>query len=223
MNSNLWVIELGITDYEPVLNLQRQLWLKRIIGDVPDVLILAQHNHVITLGRGSTEQSILASQDEIASRNISVHQVERGGDATYHGPGQLVGYPIVKLDGQMRNLSQYVSILEQIMISTLDDFGLWGKPNNNHRGVQVGDKYVGSIGITVKKWATYHGFSLNVNTNLSFFDFINPCGMKPDSMTSMAEELDQELDIYEVAEKMKGHFLQCFGRAKKWKQPVCLV
>ena len=133
MNSNLWVIELGITDYEPVLNLQRQLWLKRIIGDVPDVLILAQHNHVITLGRGSTEQSILASQDEIASRNISVHQVERGGDATYHGPGQLVGYPIVKLDGQMRNLSQYVSILEQIMISTLDDFGLWGKPNNNHR------------------------------------------------------------------------------------------
>lgn len=173
------VIDLGLKDYSQVWQLQKELVAQRIENKIPDTLILVEHPHVITKGRRSKDSDIL-------NPKIPVFEIERGGEVTYHGPGQLVGYPIIYL-GRKAGIKQYMRSLEEIIIQTLEHFDIQGLRKEGCTGVWVGNKKIASLGIAVKKWVTYHGFALNVNTDLSYFHMINPCGFDCSVMTSMQE------------------------------------
>jgi lipoate-protein ligase B len=194
----LWVINLGHKDYKFTLDLQRKLWGLRIENKIPNILILVEHDHTITLGKNSTYADLLLSQEEMQQNGLSIYEAERGGKCTYHGPGQLVAYPIMLLEGEVRNLSLYIEKLEEVMIQTVRKFGIEGTRRANYIGVWVGHQKIGSIGIAVKKWVTYHGFALNVNSDLSFFRFINPCGEDWKVITSMQQILARKVDMESV-------------------------
>lgn len=172
--------------YDTVYQRQKALVEERIQGRIPDTLLLGEHPHVITLGRGSHQSNLL----ETAS--IPVVEIERGGDVTYHGPGQLIGYPVFQLEEDERDLHQYLRNLEEMIIRVLAVFNLYGTRRSGWTGVWVGDKKVASIGVAVKKWVTYHGFALNVTTDLDQFRHINPCGLPSTVMTSIAALLPHE-------------------------------
>lgn len=208
--NNIWLVDLGFEDYESTLELQKNFLQLRIDEKIPNVLILVQHNHVITLGKSAYTESLLLTPEELNDLGISVYEVERGGDVTYHGPGQLVGYPICHLKGEKQLLSLYVSNLEEVMIKTLGEFGIIGARRKGFPGAWVRDRKVGSLGIAIRRWVAYHGFALNVNTNLSFFRFINPCGLDWRVFTSMAQILKEEIEMDEIIAIMTYHFSKIF-------------
>ena len=171
-----YLIDLGIMEYGEALQIQRDLAAKRAKGEVPDSLVLVEHPHVITLGRKTTPSNF-------KPQDIPVFEVERGGDATYHGPGQLVGYPVVLLSDH--DVRRHVRNIEEAIIRTVGEYGIPGERVEGHPGIWVGGKKLASIGVAVTDWVTYHGFALNVNTDLSYFELIRPCGLDPSTMTSM--------------------------------------
>jgi lipoate-protein ligase B len=173
---NGYLVDLGRMEYGEALQLQRELAEERARGTVPDTLILVEHEHVITLGRKTTPANF-------KPQNIPTFQVERGGDATYHGPGQLVGYPIVLLSDH--DVRRHVRSMEEAIIRTARAYGVEGERLEGHPGIWVQGKKLASIGVAVTDWVTYHGFALNVNTDLSYFELIRPCGLDPTTMTSM--------------------------------------
>jgi len=173
---NGYLIDLGRKGYGEALELQKELVEKRAKGEIPDTLVLVEHDHVITLGRKTTPANF-------KPQDIPVFQVERGGDATYHGPGQLVGYPIVLLDDH--DVRRHVRNMEEAIMKTVSAYGVEGERLEGHPGVWVGGKKLASIGVAVVEWVTFHGFALNVNTDLSYFELIRPCGLDPSTMTSM--------------------------------------
>jgi lipoate-protein ligase B len=173
---NGYLLDLGRMEYGKVLGLQKELASKRAKGEIPDSLILVEHDHVITLGRKTTPANF-------KSQNIPVFQVERGGDATYHGPGQLVGYPIILLADH--DVRRHVRNIEEALLRAVHTFGIHGERVEGHPGVWVGGKKLASIGVAVTDWVTYHGFALNVNTEMEYFELIRPCGLDPTTMTSM--------------------------------------
>jgi lipoyl(octanoyl) transferase len=184
------VQDLGRRPYGEVLELQRNLCQRRIAGEITeDQLLLVEHNPVVTLGRGTRPESLPLSAADLERRGIPVYQVERGGDVTYHGPGQLVGYPILDLREHREDLHWYLRRLEAGLIAGLDRLGIQAGPNPGLTGVWTRGRKLASIGIHVKQWVTYHGFALNVNTDLSYFDLIVPCGIRDVIMTSVAQEL----------------------------------
>ncbi|HEX6106281.1 MAG TPA: lipoyl(octanoyl) transferase LipB [Gemmatimonadales bacterium] len=186
----LLVVELGRRAYDGVLALQRELCRRRIAGELADdLLLLVEHDPVITLGRGTRPASLPLAPAELARRGIPVVEVERGGDVTYHGPGQLVGYPILDLAGHRRDLHWYLRSLEDTLILALSRAGIEAERRPGLTGVWTAGRKIASIGIHVKRWVTFHGFALNVTTNLSAFDLIVPCGIADVVMTSVAEEL----------------------------------
>jgi lipoyl(octanoyl) transferase len=197
MTRRLLVQDLGRRSYGEVLDLQRSLCRQRIEGElVDDLLILVEHEPVVTLGRGTRIDSVPLTPLELSRRGIDVFEVERGGDATFHGPGQLVGYPIVDLRQHREDLHWYLRRLEDGLVQALDTLGISAGTNPGLTGVWTGGRKLASIGIHVKQWVTYHGFALNVTTNLDYFDLIVPCGIKDVIMTSVAQELgrtDSEL------------------------------
>ena len=194
-----YLLDLGTMEYGEALELQRDLASKRAKGEIPDSLLLVEHPHVITLGRKTTPANF-------KPQHIPVFQVERGGDATYHGPGQLVGYPIVALGDH--DVRRHVRNLEESVIRTVGGYGIRGERLDGHPGVWVGGKKLASIGVAVTDWVTYHGFALNVNTDLSYFELIRPCGLDPSTMTSMKKLTGQAVPLDEV----KGRF------AREWSQ-----
>ena len=186
----LWVVRLGRLPYDEALALQRAAARARITGAVPqDLLLLVEHPPVVTLGRSSKQQHLLCTREMLAARGIALFEVERGGDVTYHGPGQLVGYPIVDLKRHKQDLHWYLRQVEASLISTLAYVDIVGARNPGKTGVWVGERKIASIGVHARDWVTWHGFALNVTTELSGFEVIVPCGIAGVEMTSMAREL----------------------------------
>jgi len=190
MSGNLVIQDLGVRGYGEVLELQRSLCRQRIAGEIPeDVLLLVEHDPVITLGRGTKAGSLPLPPAELERRGVEVYEVERGGDVTFHGPGQLVGYPVIDLRRHREDLHWYLRKLEAGLIDALGRLGIAAEANPGLTGVWTRGRKIASIGIHVKQWVTFHGFALNVNTDLSYFDLIVPCGIKDVIMTSVAREL----------------------------------
>jgi lipoate-protein ligase B len=192
MSARLLVWDLGRHSYEETLEQQRDLCRRRIAGDLSDdLLLLVEHEPVITLGRGTRGTSLRIPIDELRRRGVQVHEVERGGDVTYHGPGQLVGYPILDLRRHREDLHWYLRQLEAGLIRALARLGIESERRAGLTGVWTRGRKIASIGIHVKQWVTFHGFALNVNTDLSAFDLIVPCGIPDVVMTSVARELSR--------------------------------
>jgi lipoate-protein ligase B len=182
------VRHLGVVPYGEALELQRALAEDRIAGRIPDSLLLLEHPPVITLGRGWKQSSLPIDPDALRRRGIEVFEIERGGDVTYHGPGQLVGYPIIDLQQHRPDLHWYLRQLETVLIGALAAFGIAAERSTGHTGVWTSGRKIASIGVHVKRWVTWHGFALNVTTDLSPFSLIVPCGIPDVVMTSIAEE-----------------------------------
>ena len=192
MRPRLLVWDLGRRSYEETLEQQRDLCRLRIRGDLADdLLLLVEHEPVITLGRGTRASSLPVPVADLQRRGIGVHEVERGGDVTYHGPGQLVGYPILDLRQHREDLHWYLRQLEAGLIHALGQLGVEAERRAGLTGVWTRGRKIASIGIHVKQWVTFHGFALNVSTNLSAFDLIVPCGIPDVVMTSVARELSR--------------------------------
>jgi len=184
------VHDLGRRPYAEVLELQRQLCRQRLAGEInDDILLLVEHDPVITLGRGTRPESLPVSASVLERRGIPVFEVERGGDVTYHGPGQLVGYPVIDLRQHREDLHWYLRRLENALIGALAKLGIVAGANPGLTGVWTSGRKIASIGIHVKQWVTFHGFALNVSTDLSYFDLIVPCGIRDVVMTSVSREL----------------------------------
>ena len=207
----LWTVALGKVPYLEALELQRALARDRIAGTIPqDVLLLVEHPPVVTLGRSSKDRHLLASPDFLAGRGVELFEVERGGDVTFHGPGQLVGYPIMDLKRHKQDLHWYLRRLEQSLIGVLEAYGIPAGQNQGLTGVWTGGRKIASIGVHARDWVTWHGFALNVTTDLSYFDLIVPCGISGVVMTSMARELGADPDASAVRRSVAEIFAAAF-------------
>jgi len=190
VSAELGVVALGRMPYGPALELQRDLARRRIAKEIPrDLLLLVEHPPVITLGRGSQVAHLPTPREFLDAQGIEVFEIERGGDVTFHGPGQLVGYPIFDLGGHRRDLHWFLRQMEEALITALAGFGIPGERAAGYTGVWTRGRKIASIGIHVRQWVTWHGFALNVTTDLSYFDLIVPCGIPDVTMTSMQREL----------------------------------
>ncbi len=181
------VQNIGQKSYKAVWDLQKEMQQQRIKGEIDDTLILVEHDPVYTLGKNANEDHLLQSRDE----SIDVFNIERGGDITFHGPGQLVVYPILDLSNYKKSVSWYMRTLEQVLIDTLIEFKITAQRNDGLTGVWVGDEKIAALGVRISRWVTMHGFALNVNPDLSFYDGIIPCGIFDHGVTSMEQLLGE--------------------------------
>jgi lipoyl(octanoyl) transferase len=205
---------MGVVPYGEALALQERLVRARRAGEAPDLLLLLQHPHVITLGTSSDGNHVLLDEAERRLMGIELFETGRGGDVTYHGPGQLVGYPILDLKPDRKDLHRYVRDLEEALIRMLDSYGLDAGRNPGMTGVWVDDAKVAAIGVRVSTgWITSHGFALNVDTDLAFFDAIVPCGIRDRAVTSMTRLLGRHVRLQEVEDRVIGAMADVFDRA----------
>jgi len=205
-------LEMPLKEYREALDLQRNLVLARQTGVIEnDIVLILEHPPVFTLGRRAGIENLKASRAFLERKKIPVIPVERGGDITFHGPGQLVVYPIIDLTKTGLNVMDYVASLEEIMLRTASDWGIPAKRNPVNRGIWVTGKKLGSVGISVKRGVCLHGFALNVNLSLKPFKWINPCGLQSVGVTSMEKELSQKISISQVREIVTHHFESVFG------------
>jgi len=209
----LLVVDLGRARYADALTLQRDVARARIEGSIDqDLLLLVEHEPVITLGRSSKSAHLLASPQLLQQRGVELFEVERGGDVTFHGPGQLVGYPIIDLKRHRRDLHWYLRQVEQLLIDALATFGLACDRRPPYTGVWIGDGKIASIGVHARDWVTWHGFALNVATDLRYFDLIVPCGIQAVRMTSVNVELpNDQQSVASVAERVVAAAAATFG------------
>jgi lipoate-protein ligase B len=216
MDRRAYVIDLGLMDYKKAWDLQHDLWSRRVKGDLPDLLLFLEHPHVITLGRRGNRSHLIASPEVLEEMKIPIFHVERGGDVTYHGPGQLVVYPIFNLKEYGYRLIRYVDQLEEVILCVLKDFGMDGRKDSLNRGVWVNGDKIASIGVAIKRWVSFHGFSLNYETDLKYFDLIHPCGLVGKKMTSMAEILGEKITRKSLTERICFYFKEVFQ--KDWEE-----
>lgn len=202
----LSVAELGVVDYDDAVAMQTALLAARIDGSVGDTILMMEHPHVFTLGRGADEKFIVENKEGVPIRRVS-----RGGQVTYHGPGQLIGYPILKLEGRERDVTGYLRNLEAAMIDALAKFGIDAGRRDAMTGVWVGARKIASIGVGIRRWTTWHGFALNVSTDLSYFDSIVPCGIEGCRMTSVSAVTNRAVTVREFAEVMRESFARVFN------------
>jgi lipoyl(octanoyl) transferase len=207
------VRRLGRVPYADALALQRELVAERQAGRVGDLLLLVEHPHVLTLGvRGDGGRShILASPETLAERSVDIFETGRGGDITYHGPGQLVGYPIIDLKPDRRDVHRYVRDLEEVLIRVAGDYGIEAERVPGLTGVWVGQVKLAAIGVRIARWVTSHGFALNITTDLDYFKLIVPCGVADRGVTSLAELLGHEVDRLDVEARLVRHFADVFA------------
>jgi lipoyl(octanoyl) transferase len=210
----LHVRRLGVVPYSDALTLQRRLVEERRAGNVPDLLLLLEHPPVITLGvRGDGGRGhIVADADRLAELGVEISETGRGGDVTFHGPGQIVGYPIVDLRPDRCDVHRYVRDLEEVLIRTCGDWGTGAVRVKGLTGVWVGDRKIGAIGVRISRWITSHGFAFNVNTDLEYFKLIVPCGLPDRGVTSLQELLGEEVPLDEVEDSLVRHFEAVFTR-----------
>lgn len=208
------ILDLGQKPFKDVWSLQKKMQLQRINNDIGDVLILVEHDPVYTLGKNANPDHLLQSRD----RSIDVFNIERGGDITFHGPGQLVGYPILDLTNYKKSVSWYMRSLEQLTIDVLNEFEISANRVEGLTGVWVGDEKIAAQGVRLTKWITMHGFSININTDLSFYDGIIPCGIFNHGVTSMKEILKRTQKMEKVKSLVIDKFNQIFNKNKlKWQ------
>lgn len=202
-------MDLGQRDYESTLELQRQLVEQRKQSEIPDTLILVEHDRVYTLGRNAKDANVTASARELKNSGIKLIKTDRGGDVTYHGPGQLVGYPIMNIGGEGKGVLWYVSNLEEILCRTLKTFGLKATTDRANRGVWIGNDKIAAIGVRVTRHVTMHGFALNVSVKLSDYGGIIPCGIKGKGVTSL-NLLVPDVSMEEVKKRIIQRFVSVF-------------
>ena len=200
------VQNIGRKSYKAVWDLQKEMQQQRINGNIEDTLILVEHDPVYTLGKNANEDHLLQSRDE----SVDVFNIERGGDITFHGPGQLVGYPILDLSNYKKSVSWYMRTLEQVLIDTLIEFKITAQQNDGLTGVWVGDEKIAALGVRISRWVTMHGFALNVNPDLSFYDGIIPCGIFDHGVTSMEKLLGETQNNDSVKNMVIEKFNKCF-------------
>ncbi len=204
--------DLGRIGYREALDLQRELNRLRAEGRIPDQLLLLEHPPVITMGKSAPRSHILADPASLADAGVEVHQIERGGEATYHGPGQLVGYVIINLHERARSIKRFIADLEQVFIDLLaEEYGLSARRDDQHRGVWVGNDKITAVGIAIKHRTTLHGFAFNVNTNLEHFRWIIPCGITSGGQTSLERLLGAHQDPAAVKHALARQFCRVFG------------
>jgi lipoate-protein ligase B len=203
---------LGVVPYADALEIQRALVEDRRANRVGDLLLFVEHPHVLTLGvRGDGGRShILAPPEMLHARGIEIYETGRGGDITYHGPGQLVGYPIVDLKPDRCDVHRYVRDLEDVLIRTAADYGISARRIDGLTGVWVGDEKLAAIGVRISRWVTSHGFALNVATDLENFDLIVPCGIAGRGVTSLSRLLSRSIDLRDVQDRVASHFVDVF-------------
>lgn len=212
MQSKLNILDLGQKDYKEIWDLQKIIHKKRIDREIEDTLILVEHKPVITMGKSGKENNLLIPTKSLKDKGIDFYRIERGGDVTYHGPGQVVGYPIFNIKDGLIGIKPFIDRIEDVIIATLKEFGIKGKKRTKMIGVWTETDKVCSIGIAVKRWVSFHGFALNVNTNLKYFDYIIPCGLKDVTMTSMQKILNKKISINEVKEFLVKNFSSFFKK-----------
>jgi lipoyl(octanoyl) transferase len=203
---------LHLVTYENGLRLQQKLVEMRQAGELPDQFLLLEHPPVITLGRGGKLDNLLASDDALRSERVRFFDTTRGGDITYHGPGQLVGYPILHLGEGNRDVRKYVTNLEEVLIRTVAEYGISAARVDGKRGIWVGNEKIAAIGVRIARWVTSHGFALNVNTKLDHFRFITPCGLHGTGVTSIERLLGRAVAMSEVREIVAAKFAEVFDR-----------
>jgi lipoate-protein ligase B len=207
-NTLCQVKDLGIIDYSKAYALQRD-YVNILVQGGAQTLLLCEHPPTLTLGRSTDEKHLLASQAELEERSVRVHQIDRGGDITLHAPGQLVVYPILDLANFGKDLRSYLNQLEQVVIDLLSEFGIVANRFLGQTGVWAGTKKIASIGIGVRKWVSFHGLAVNVNTDLKLFSMIKPCGLDVE-MTSISNIKSEEIDMYAVKERIVSSFCENF-------------
>ncbi|HKI12984.1 MAG TPA: lipoyl(octanoyl) transferase LipB [Candidatus Acidoferrum sp.] len=215
----LLITDLGLIPYTEACALQQRLAAARKAGAMEDVLLLCEHPHVITLGRNAKRENLLVSEHVLRQKGVELHATNRGGDVTYHGPGQIVGYPILNLGAIKRDVGWYVRMLEEAMISVSGDFGLtaFRIPGKTGIWVQGGERTeateekLGAIGVHISRWVTTHGFAYNVSTDLRYFDLIVPCGISGHKATSLEKLLSRSISAEDVKPRLTQHFARLFG------------
>lgn len=209
------VRRLGLIPYGDALELQKALVDQRRAGEIPDTLLLLEHPHVITLGSGAHDENVLVSAEERAARGIELYETGRGGDVTYHGPGQLVGYPILNLKPDRQDLHRYLRDLEEMLIGVLGEFGIEGSRKEGLTGVWAGDRKIAAIGVRVSSgWITSHGFALNVSTDLGMFGTIVPCGIRDHGVGSLSEETGRAVTLAEAEAAVVRQMGRVFGHTQ---------
>ena len=202
---------LGRAKYEPTWNIQKKLVDLRYLFKIPDCLLVCEHYPVITMGRGTEKGNLLVSEESLREKGIELFEIERGGDITFHGPGQAVIYPIINLKDRNGDVHKYLRDLERVAVQTLEDIGLKAGIKEGLTGIWVDDHKVGAIGIAVSRWITYHGLALNVSTDPDYFELINPCGITEFPVGSITELSGQELSADFVGNLLVENFVDEFG------------
>ena len=234
MNRTLQVTHLGLRDYKETWEYQEQLFRQLLEikslnrrqekqNPTPNYLLFVEHPHVYTLGKNGHLGNLLISEERIKALGASFYKINRGGDITYHGPGQIVGYPILDLENFFEDIHKYMRLLEEVVILTLREYGLMAERSPGETGVWLGvntphARKICAMGVRASRWVTMHGFSLNVNTDLTYFDYMIPCGIKGKAVTSLNVELQRErVPLLEVQEKLLVHFLDQFKATREEK------
>lgn len=212
----LLVSNIGRTRYMDAWKLQQELWGLRHANVIQDIILFTEHEHIYTLGKSTDDNNLLASEKELKISGTDVLHVDRGGDITYHGPGQIVGYPIIDLNFYFLDIHRYLRSLEEVIIRALSEFGIIAERENDLTGVWVGGEKIAAIGVKVSRWVTMHGFALNVNTDLSKFDRIIPCGINYKGVTSMQRNMKQEGSMESVQKAIVKSFAEVFGCEPSW-------
>ncbi|NQU27892.1 MAG: lipoyl(octanoyl) transferase LipB [Candidatus Marinimicrobia bacterium] len=200
------VLDLGSRSYQETWDLQKRLQAQRIAGKIDDTLILVEHEPVYTIGKNADRSNLMENHPA----DIKVYQVERGGDITYHGPGQLVGYPILDLHGYQKSVGWYMRSLEEVLIKTLAEFGISAERRPRFTGVWIGEEKIAALGVRLSRWVSMHGFALNVNTDLGYYAGIVPCGISQFGITTMRKILKREINIDEVRPVIINNFSKVF-------------
>jgi lipoyl(octanoyl) transferase len=219
-----WTVDLGRIGYERAWDLQKRIVAARKLALIPDVLLLCEHPHVITMGRNGKSEHLLASETMLRARGVEFHATNRGGDITYHGPGQVVAYPILNLAEIRRDVGWYVRQLEEAMIRTTAEYGITAERRDGRTGIWVdvkdasglhSEEKLGAIGVHISRWVTSHGLAYNVATDLSYFDLIVPCGIAGKRATSLTRLLNREIEMSDAAPRLVRHLGECFGRTMR--------
>jgi len=207
---------LELIDYREAYDIQKKFWAQKLEGQAADVLLLLEHPPTFTIGKSGKLENLLLAKEELAKEGVSLFFTNRGGDITYHGPGQLVAYPIIDLRRRGKDIHRYIHDLQEVVIQTLADLSIRAKRDKKHVGVWVGNDKIAAIGVGVRRWIAMHGLALNVNPNLAHFSLINPCGILDREVTSIAKVLSREVPMEVVVKGLVKHFSEVFDADIQW-------
>ncbi|MFA7228256.1 MAG: lipoyl(octanoyl) transferase LipB [Melioribacteraceae bacterium] len=203
--------DLGLIDYKQAWDLQKEIFNRRLRNEIDDTFYLLEHPHTYTLGKVSEKKNLISTDSQMKELGISVYEIDRGGDITYHGPGQIVGYPIIKLSDWKEDTHLYLRGLEEVIIQTCREYGIETERNPKYTGVWIGERKIAAIGIKVSRWITMHGFAFNVKTDLTYFNGIIPCGIKDKEVTSLEKETGGVVNTDDVKNLLIEKFRKVFG------------